>query len=108
MTDAPMRFLIAVPGLRVTTTWQIGRVRIHPATSHHELLVDVPMLGGIDGPLSGWVRRALGDGSDDAVADLPLSADQASTTAYAEEALDEIRSALDVLRLFQESRSITD
>jgi Apea-like HEPN len=92
----PSRLLLPVPGLEVSRTWDVGRVRVHPAGSAAELVEQARR--GTRPDLPAWFQ----DRSDQAVAELSRSAvAEVEVEGGIDEAIVLAESALTVMRAVQ-------
>jgi hypothetical protein len=96
----PERHLIPIEGLKVPCAWRVGRVTLHPGSSGEELLREAPPFETEKYSVRDEVESIIASARDSAIADVPGRGD-------IDAALDDVRSSLDVLRLFQASRSYT-
>lgn len=96
----PDRFLIPIPGLRVPRSWSIGSVIIHPGHGATALIATTPPFEGGYRFLRERVETILASAAHGSIAEV----DGADGI---EVAIERVREALDILRLFQLARSIT-
>ncbi|MBI4882995.1 MAG: hypothetical protein HY826_02955 [Actinobacteria bacterium] len=101
MPDQPWRYLFPVPSLRVPTAWQVGRVTFHPGTDGPSLIAATPIRGGTSGVHGERISEVMKAATDGAIAEV----ERRDVENAADDALDEVRAALDVLRLFQQSQT---
>lgn len=94
-------FLLPLTSLVVESRWSLGRVRLHPGADAAHL---APPAGGLPGSGRAWVQEWVDDvlaaGGDATVAEV-------RDCASIDDAVDDLRTALDVVRLFHLSRRIT-
>lgn len=93
----PDRILVPLAGLRVPCPWSVGSVVIHPGAEAAALLAATPPFHGAVYAHVEAILSSAGDGSIAEVAG-PTGIDHA---------IERVREALDVLRLFQVSRRLT-
>lgn len=92
----PDRYLIPVEGLKVPRPWTVGRITLHPGSTGEELIRDTPPFEVKDDFIRAHVLEILGSAKESAIAEVP--------GGDIDSAIDEVRAALDALRLFQLSR----
>lgn len=101
MTAAPLSYFVPVEGLTITRTWMVGRVTLHPGADVAAIIRSRPVP---DDDSSGTLQHAMDEvlaASEGKVfAELPV--DPGSHDV--DDAIDEIRDALDVLRVFLAGR----
>lgn len=102
VTERAERFIFPIANLTVPDAWTVGRVTFLPANRAVELLADTPPVGGVGGPVDDWINDVLTGVSGRSVAVV-----ERRDSEEAETALDAVRAALDLLRLFQQSRALT-
>jgi hypothetical protein len=104
MADAhdqtPELILVPVEGLRLTRPWSVGRVTFHPGAAGRSLIANAPPFDSPDDWVRKQVLRILDSAADSSIAAVPGSGDVADV-------MDEVRSSVDALRLFQQSRTRT-
>lgn len=102
MADAhdhtPELILVPVEGLRLTRPWSVGRVTFHPGAAGRSLIAKAPPFDSPDDWVRKQVLRILDSAVDSSIAAVPGSDD-------VPDVLDEVRSFVDALRLFQQSRT---
>jgi len=94
----PKAFLIPIETLHVTEPWPIGRVTIHPGTAVDGWLEQAPPVQYKDGTPSPFTTEAVNHARVGSFAEVREAPD-------IENAIDAVRASLDVLRLFQQSRT---
>jgi hypothetical protein len=92
----PDRYLIPVEGLKVPRPWAVGRVTLHPGSTGEELIRNTPPFEVKDDVIRAHVLEILGSANESSIAEVP--------GGDIDSAIDEVRAALDALRLFQLSR----
>ena len=93
----PDRYLIPIDGLKIPRQWKVGRVTLHPGNAGPDLIRDVPPVEVEGDFYRDGVHELLESAKDSTIAEVPGGSD-------VDAAIDELRSSLDVLRLFQLSR----
>lgn len=96
----PVRYLVPVEGLKVPGPWPVGRVTFHPGPAGEELIRDSPPFDVKDDFIRDRVLGILASAKDGSIAEVPGGQE-------IDTAIDEVRGALDGLRLLQLARRTT-
>jgi hypothetical protein len=96
------RFIFPIPTLNVPRHWTVGRVDFWPGTDLAMLLADAPARGGANRNYAEQIDEMIAAAAGHAVAVIDAPPDDNIVAA-----MDDVRTALDILRLFQQ-RSTRD
>jgi len=100
MTIDTGRYIFPIDTLKVDQPWHVGNVVIYPGSELPGLIASAPARGGAGGSYQKSVDEMVSACRDRSVAVV-----RAGNLESVDDALDAVRTALDILRLFQSGRS---